>query len=102
MAQWSRESCSSRGGIELVGGQAGDGVDHLARAAVLQLADALDAADGCDARPILIEAKRQLGAHPDAPRLDAAVALLDRLGALQIGRITPLGEDWPGTAAITS
>ena len=43
--------------IELVGGQAGDGLDHLARAAVLQLADALDAADGCDAWPILVEAK---------------------------------------------
>ena len=78
--------CSDEGGIE-----AGDGVDHLARAAILQLADALDAADRLEARPRLIEAGRQLGAHLNAPDLDAAVALLDRLGADEIGGITPLG-----------
>ena len=33
----------------------------------------------------------QLRAHVDAPCLDATVALLDGLGALQIGWITPLG-----------
>jgi hypothetical protein len=75
--------------IELVGGQAGDGVDHLARAAVLQLAQSLDAANRCKAGPILVETKRQLGAHLDAPRLDATVALFDGFGALQVGRITP-------------
>jgi hypothetical protein len=59
--------------IELVSSQAGDGVDHFRGAAILQLADALDATDGCDAWPILIEAKGQLGAHPDAPRLDSSL-----------------------------
>ena len=78
--------CSDEGGIE-----AGDGVDHLARAAILQLADALDAADRLEPRPRLVEACGQLRAHPDAPDLDAAVPLLDRLGADKIGGITPLG-----------
>jgi hypothetical protein len=36
--------------------EAGDGVYHLARAAVLQLADALDAADCLEAGPNLVEA----------------------------------------------
>src|SRR5258708_6551370 len=44
------------GGIELVEGQAGDGVDDLARTAILQFADALDAADGGDPGPVLVEA----------------------------------------------
>ena len=73
-------------------GQAGDGVDHLARAVVFEFASALDPADRCQARPILVETRRQLGAHGDAPRLDAAVALFNRFGPLQIGRIMPLGR----------
>ena len=82
-----------RGRPVCAGIAAGDGIDHLARTAILQLADALDAADCADARPVLIEAGRQLGAYLDAPCLDAAMALLDCLGALQIGRITPLGGE---------
>ena len=76
--------------IELVGRQAGDGVDDLARAAVFQFADALDPADRGDARPVFVEPRRQLGADGDAARFDSAVAFFDGLGALQIGRITPL------------
>src|SRR5437762_14104267 len=39
--QWSRESCSRPGCSDEGGIEAGNGVDHLARAAILQLADAL-------------------------------------------------------------
>jgi hypothetical protein len=71
--------------------EAGDRVDDLARAAVGQLADALDAADRLDAGPRLAEACRQARAPADATDLDPAVPFVDGLGAFQVVRITPHG-----------
>jgi hypothetical protein len=78
------------GRIELFGGQTGDGVDQLSGAVGFALASALDLADGGDARPVLVEAGGQFGAHGDAAGLDAAVGLLDGLGAPQVWRVAPL------------
>ena len=75
------------GGIEPRLGQAGDGVDDLARAQGLGLPAALDAADAPETRPVLVEAGGQPRAHRDEAGLDAAVRLLDRRGAPQIRRV---------------
>ena len=77
------------GGFQLVHGQAGDGVNDLARAVCLHFAEALDPANCSKARPFFIEAGRELRAHGNPARLDPAVALLHRSGAFKIVRITP-------------
>ena len=75
------------GGVEALLGQAGDGVDDLARAEGLGLAPALDAADAQEARPALIEAGGQPRVNGNEAGLDAAVRLLDRFGASPVGRV---------------
>ena len=79
-----------RGRFELAFGQAGDRVNHLAGATGLEFPDALDPADGCHAPPFFVEARRQFGAHGNAPRFDPAMPRIDRLRPLEIGRITRL------------
>src|SRR6185437_1195210 len=68
----------------------GDGIDDLARAELLGLAEAFDAADLLKAGPILCEPRWQDGANCDAAHLDTTVALVDVLGATQVRRLGAL------------
>ena len=82
--------CQQFGGVELFRGCAGDGVDDLAGAVRLVLANALDAAERRYVRPFLVEAGGQSGAYGDASRLDTAVAFIDRFGTREVRWIKPL------------
>lgn len=70
-------------GVECIRFKRGDGVDDLARAAILEFAQPLDAHDLARPRPIAVEARGN-GPHRYSARLDAAVALLHRPGAAHV------------------
>ena len=72
-------------------GQAGDGIDGLGALLAADGAAAFEAADLPQSRPggeMSVEARRAL----QAPDLDAAVALVDRLDAVEVRRRRPLGR----------
>jgi len=78
------------GGVGLVTRQAGDGIDGLDALLVADRAAAFEAADLPQSRPggeMAVEARRAL----QAPNLDATMALVDRLGAVEVRRRRPLG-----------
>lgn len=77
---------------KLIRRQTGDGVDHLPGAAIFHFAMPFNPADRCNARPILIQTRRQFGAHGDAARFNSAVTFFNRFRALQVRWITPLAD----------
>lgn len=76
------EAARVEGGL----GEGGDGVDNLALAERAGLAPPLDARYAGSPRPDPVEPARDR-ADCDAAGLDAAMRLLDGVGAAQVGRV---------------